>query len=283
MVDSLKNIYLRQCLDMIEALDFVEAPPESGSGDISAELMNHLDVAELKRTLHTIKGGAAALNYQIIQIFAQQGEALVEHEKDLHRTGLILLQIKEMLLREYNLQKNERAPTLNNQTQSFSLELKNIFEELARKAGKRVQVEVVDEKGLLPNLKNDFFLKVLFPVLINAIDHGIETEKERLQSNKYFIAQIRIQLTQDKEILKILFSDDGRGNLANSFRKNKSDKLKTHPSVFSGSGLGLQILSEYLIEKQGVVTLDSVSGRGSYIRIEIPTLLLHDSASLHAA
>jgi two-component system chemotaxis sensor kinase CheA len=178
--------------------------------------------------------------------------------------------------------------------------LTKVARDLSRLQAKEVGVaidgkEIEIDKRILEEMKDPFI-----HILRNCIDHGIETPSEREKGGKPRAGKIAISISRkDGKRIEVSVSDDGRGIDAGKVRATavKAGILspeeaasladgETIPLVFrsgistspiiteiSGRGLGLAIVREKVEALGGSVSIDSVPGKGSTLRILLPVTL----------
>lgn len=178
--------------------------------------------------------------------------------------------------------------------------LPKIARDLSRQQAKEVEVavdgkEIEIDKRILEEMKDPFI-----HILRNCVDHGIETPAEREKAGKLRAGKIAISISRRSgKRIEVSVSDDGRGIDAEKVRAtaikagilSSGEALsltdgETIPLVFrsgvstspiiteiSGRGLGLAIVREKVEALGGFVSIDSVPGRGSTLRILLPVTL----------
>lgn len=136
----------------------------------------------------------------------------------------------------------------------------------------------------------------LIHLMRNLLDHGIESQEERMQEGKSYMGRIGLKAERDKEGVHLTLSDDGRGIDAEKLRKNAVKKgllkeeeahtlsdeesyalifhsgLSTKESVsdISGRGVGMDAIDVALKEIGGRMSIQSEPLKGSSFRITLP-------------
>lgn len=178
--------------------------------------------------------------------------------------------------------------------------LPKVVRDLSRDKGKEVELIVKGstievDRRILEEMKDPFI-----HLIRNCIDHGIEKPEERIQKKKNRCGVISIAITQiSGNKIEILVSDDGRGVDVEKvkasalktglYTKETLEKLSeseirmlifqsdisTSPIItdISGRGLGLPIVREKVEKLGGSISLDTVSGKGTTFRIQLPITL----------
>ncbi len=169
--------------------------------------------------------------------------------------------------------------------------------DLSRENGKEVNLvikgsEVEIDKRILEAIKDP-----LLHIIRNCIDHGIESQEERLRKGKAKQGIVTIEVSQkDNSKVEIIISDDGGGidceKIKNEAVKRglipeeESEKLNNDDAVdylflsefstspivtdLSGRGLGLSIVKEKIEQLGGVVFVKSEIHTGTILRIHLP-------------
>jgi two-component system, chemotaxis family, sensor kinase CheA len=144
------------------------------------------------------------------------------------------------------------------------------------------------DKRLLEEIKDP-----LMHLLRNAVDHGIETAAERIQSGKLAAASLMIQVQQTGNQTTIEISDDGRGldlkkikataikrglHTQNELDQMSIDQIqslifasgfstRTRVTELSGRGVGLDIVRTNVERSKGSVDVESTPNGGCTFRI----------------
>ncbi|WP_218110020.1 7TM diverse intracellular signaling domain-containing protein [Oligoflexus tunisiensis] len=143
----------------------------------------------------------------------------------------------------------------------FLDELRTTLRQLARNLAKAEPVLQIEQAAVRLTPRQDIVLRNIFIHLTrNAMDHGIETDAERIQSNKAPGGTLMLSIQPRSHHIIIQFSDDGRGLDLESIR-SKADRQGLIPAARAWSAEELADL----IFADGLSTRDNVteiSGRG---------------------
>ena len=174
-----------------------------------------------------------------------------------------------------------------------------LVREFAADRGKDIRLmieggDIEADRRILEGIKDP-----LMHLIRNCIDHGIETSKQRLESNKSSSGTIRISFTaQEGNRVDIKIADDGIGidpakikatakrlGLLSSEQLATLDHQQTLDLVYrsgfstspilteiSGRGLGLAIVQEKVEKLGGKVTLENNPGQGLAFRLLLPLM-----------
>jgi two-component system, chemotaxis family, sensor kinase CheA len=189
---------------------------------------------------------------------------------------------------------------------SRMLPLANVFgsfprmaRDLARQSGKKVTLfieggEIELDRSVLEQIKAP-----LQHLLSNAIDHGVETPKERRAAGKSENGNITIQATQEGSSIHIEIQDDGAGiDLARVkahavrsglLAEKEASQLDEQAVIWflfqpgfsmasslttvSGRGIGLDIVRQSIEAMQGEIQVVNNPGRGVSFLLRVPVSL----------
>ena len=171
--------------------------------------------------------------------------------------------------------------------------------DLSKKMNKEVEFEVLRKST---RVDRDILEKLEAPLthlIHNAIDHGLETPEERINSGKPAQGKLILEARHLYGMLNITFSDDGRGidpekirqkvaqsgHVTEDIAANLSDSelfdflfLPTFStagkvSEISGRGVGLDVVSSMVNEVGGSVRVESQPGKGTIFHLQLPLTL----------
>jgi len=166
---------------------------------------------------------------------------------------------------------------------------------LGSELGKQVTAEIDFGELLVAPEIGRIVGEILVHALRNSADHGIESPAERLAAGKEPGGTIRVRARQHRDRLQILVHDDGRGidldrvraiALRNGLIRDVAQApteadvidllftpgFSTTSSItaVSGRGVGMDVIRSLALEQGGSVTLRSVAGHGTELRIDLP-------------
>lgn len=187
--------------------------------------------------------------------------------------------------------------------------------DVARDLDKKVQLVI---RGRDTQVDRDILEKIEAPlnhILRNAIDHGIESPRQRIDAGKPEQGTIQLEAFHSAGMLSIVISDDGRGvdldalrekivrrNLVNERMAadlSESELLdflflpafstRDEVTEISGRGVGLDVVHSVVQEMRGHVRASSAPGQGMRIQLQLPltlsvmrTLLVEVAGELYA-
>ncbi len=202
------------------------------------------------------------------------GEGFINEESKIYikKSQLIKLQESSQIIN--NLNKQLLNPLVSEATKIINtLHYKSIKEilspypdytfSLSEKLGKSMYNFKIEGSNCLvdPN-KYSSFLKSLLHVFRNAVDHGLETPDERIDTAKNQICSISCSIEQINNSITITIQDDGRGIDINKVREKAIDKKffsKDVASTLSENELLELLFSDNFSTKKAVT---EISGRG---------------------
>ena len=167
----------------------------------------------------------------------------------------------------------------------------------ARAMGKKAHFELTGTGG---DIDKDLFTELrglLLHAMNNAVDHGIEPPDEREDKGKAREGLIKAHVSVEDGMLTVDITDDGRGidmtRLPELARKKPNVDQQAVTSYeqsgelwrilllpgfttaslvtrYSGYGVGLDSINQMILEKGGILHIDSVPDTGTTISIKVP-------------
>ncbi|MBW3666842.1 MAG: response regulator [Actinobacteria bacterium] len=206
----------------------------------------------------------------------------------------------ELFRRSWRAQLERLSESINDiQAQAVSLANVSFFDAMAtlpqfvrylgRRLGKDVRLELEGEDVQLDRQIIDLIRDPLRHLLVNAVDHGIETSEERVRAGKPGTGRITVRANQVADRVEIGVVDDGRGIDWDQVARVAGERgfdpvprdlvpLLLHPGFttvdsandFSGSGEGLSMAAEAVNRVNGTVRIESEPGSGTRITLTLP-------------
>lgn len=178
--------------------------------------------------------------------------------------------------------------------------------QLARDLGKELELNIIGAETELDRTVIDEIGDPIVHLLRNAIDHGIETPEVRVANGKPSTGTIELKAYHSGNHVFIEIEDNGRGinkqKVIDKAIKNKviteseaermsdqevyelimSSGFSTADTVsdVSGRGVGLDVVRTTIESLGGLITIDSIEGKGSKFSIQLPLTLSIISAML---
>ena len=171
--------------------------------------------------------------------------------------------------------------------------------DVARKLGKSVQWVVEGEATMVDRDILDKLEAPLNHIIRNAIDHGLETEAERLAAGKPAKGTLQLRAYHHAGMLSVVVEDDGRGVDLERLRRKVVERglvdesmgetlsdtelleflflpsFSTRDSVseISGRGVGLDVVHDVMQEMRGSVRATTRLGQGTRFHMQLPLTL----------
>jgi chemotaxis protein histidine kinase CheA/methylmalonyl-CoA mutase cobalamin-binding subunit len=164
---------------------------------------------------------------------------------------------------------------------------------LGRRLGKEIHLEIDGEKVAVDRQVVDLLREPLRHIIVNAIDHGIQSPAERVAAGKPPAGTIRLVANLAGDRLVVSVADDGCGvdwqAVAAAAQERgwgtSQSELRGHlfrpgfttvgePGDFSGTGEGLAVVADTVDDLGGSVSLESRPGAGTVVRLDLPVSLV---------
>lgn len=175
--------------------------------------------------------------------------------------------------------------------------LQRVVRDTAQALDKDVQLQLSGEQLDIDKTVLDKIADPLIHILRNAVDHGLENKADRLQSQKASLGIVHLSFANEGNHLVVEVVDDGKGINPAVIRRIALEKklitetqaltdkqlihlifhpgfsTKTETSEISGRGVGMDVVKTNVEKIGGQVEIQSVIGKGSTFRIQIPLSL----------
>ena len=171
--------------------------------------------------------------------------------------------------------------------------------DMAKKLKKKVNLVVEGEKTEMDRALIESLTDPVMHLVRNAIDHGIETPKERKEKGKSEDGIILLKARRSKNQILIEVQDDGAGidpeivknviikkNLATEedlegmntteimdFVFHPGFSTRDEASDVSGRGVGLDVVADHLQKLKGDIRINSTPGKGTIFNLRVPLTL----------
>lgn len=264
--------------------DWVEQHAVAPSSDTTADLKRHW--ARLQAHSRLFLGGEIATRVEITE---QDYEAI----------------LRAVLSKE---PRNKLARMISNwKLETTQVRLERVAENaraLAKRLGKG-EIEIsIDSNGLRFDPKRwTSFWSAFVHIIRNAVDHGLESEQQRLDLGKSPAGTLELATFIKEGLFCIEISDDGQGidwsavarTAADAELPNDThdalvdalfhDGLSTRDAVSetSGRGVGMGAVREACEERGGRVSIASARGKGTTMRFSFPRSAMTGTPSARAA
>ena len=172
--------------------------------------------------------------------------------------------------------------------------LQRAARDAAKKESKQVRLVVQGENTGLEQEIQERLYESLLHVVRNSVSHGIQSPEACTAAGKDETGTITLEATASAQLLVIEVRDDGNGVNYKAVRRRGIEKgliapnqqvsnaelanLIFHPgfstkdtaSEISGRGVGMDVVSTTLEQLRGRIEVESVTGKGTTIRLLIP-------------
>lgn len=171
-----------------------------------------------------------------------------------------------------------------------------LVRDISKKLGKEVNLVVEGEDTEADKNVVESLADPLIHILRNSLDHGIEMPAARLAAGKPAAGTLRVSARQEGDRVVLDIADDGAGidtarvrekaverglipaERAGALSEHEAAQLVFLPgfstadtiSDLSGRGVGMDVVRSAVERVNGTVTLESVRGQGTTIRLELP-------------
>ncbi len=171
--------------------------------------------------------------------------------------------------------------------------------DISRELKKDINLVLEGEETEIDRLMIDELNDILIHLVRNAMDHGLETMNERMRKGKSQQGQIKMQAHAQGNHVFITISDDGRGidpeivkkkALAKGLITEEEASLLSNKEIInlifssgfstaetvsnlSGRGVGMDVVKSKINSLGGQITLQSVIGEGTSLKLSIPSTI----------
>ena len=175
-----------------------------------------------------------------------------------------------------------------------------LVRDIAHEQNKQIELIIEDNEAELDRALVESLTDPILHIIRNAVDHGIESPKERADANKDKKGTIRLRASQDKNQIVIDIIDDGRGiDLEKVKAKVVKNKITTKTAVeklseaeildfiflpefstrektsdVSGRGLGLNVVYNQIQKLKGIIRVKTEQNMGTTFSIRVPLTLV---------
>ena len=274
---------------------------------VSPDLVN----AALKKQTRQRDGSTASPpdDQRFIRVQADRLDAVINLLGELVIAGagaaLLARQTRQGSLIEANEQIGQLIEEIRNGTlqlrmvpvgETFS-RFRRVVRDTAAELGKDVVLEIVGGETELDKSVVERIADPLMHLVRNALDHGLETPAQRVQSGKPAQGRLTLSACHESGSILIRIDDDGRGIqrdkvLERAWERGLVERgvVPSDPEIFqlifeagfstaekvtnlSGRGVGMDVVRRNIEALRGSVTVRSIEGQGSTIEIRLPLTL----------
>lgn len=177
------------------------------------------------------------------------------------------------------------------------LKMKRVARDVSKKTGKEIELLISGEETEIDKTMVDKLSEPLIHLLRNSIDHGIESNEDRIEAGKNSIGTVILSASHKGSNFVIEIKDDGAGIpkdkiLAKAIERGIADENMDYSDdeilnfIFqagfstaekltdiSGRGVGLDAVKTSIEEMRGKIQVDTKVGEGTSFRIILPLTL----------
>lgn len=296
-----------------QADDLLVQQAEKSQTETQAKLVEEQEIVELvEATQATAKapGKAKAQNHamnQSIRVDIGKLDSFMNLVSELVIYRTRLEDLSDQLLVSEMKEPLEHVARISSELQELVLKIRmqpvstvmtrfpRMIRDLGNDLGKEFNLVIEGEDTELDRTVVSELSEPLVHLLRNSADHGVEMPEERLRLGKNPKGLIKITAYQEGNRVVLTLTDDGKGVnpvviKASAERKGistegMSDKeiqqLIFHPGFstaqevtsISGRGVGMDAVKQKITELGGTVELESIVGKGTVFKINLPLTL----------
>jgi two-component system chemotaxis sensor kinase CheA len=292
---------LAQLLDSAPAATAVEAAAEAPSVETALMQPSHDARAGANRVLKVEQSKVDALMNLIGELVVSKNSLpfLAKRAEDVHGSREMAREIKDLYGVVDRLAQEMQTAIMAVRMLPVSEVLDRfprLVRDVARKLGKRVELVMEGEDTAADKNIIEVLGDPLLHIIRNALDHGIELPEEREACGKPAAATVRVHAFQESDQVVIEVSDDGRGIDPEKIRAaaaakgvvdaERAARLTDQEAVnlvfaagfstaakvsdLSGRGVGMDVVVTTVEKAGGSVSLSSVKGEGTTVRLSLP-------------
>lgn len=278
-------------VNVVDKLDELENKLYEGKYEFHIEDINNAElISWLREDLDTIETYAGKDFMKDGQLFYVKKEKLIEIENKI-REVLPQNELKVIL----PLIRDLRSKPLKDLLRTYP----DYVMKLSERLGKNIKpFEITGDDIMIDANSYHDVLKAIVHIFRNSVDHGIETEDERLEAEKELAGSIACELRDLQDNFQIIISDDGRGIDVKLVEQKSLDKgictkeelskmsyeekinlifeqgitTKEKATHISGRGVGMSAVKQSVEECGGKIKVDNREGSGTVFTLTLPKL-----------
>jgi two-component system chemotaxis sensor kinase CheA len=294
LVDRIKSAMQDGCAFQAADADGREthpSPPESVARRGLAEVT--------KMEAATVKVATSKLEYLVDMVGELViAQSMLKHNPDLAalRTPRLQRDVAQLSRVTAEVQKTAMAMRMVPVGQLFR-KMNRLVRDLARKSGKKVELELVGEDVELDRTLVEELADPLVHMIRNSMDHGVEPPDEREAAGKPPVGKLRLSAAHQAGQIAVEVADDGRGLDKRRILDKAVAKGVVAPGAslsdqeiyhlifqpgfstaekvtdVSGRGLGMDVVRKQVEKLRGRIEVESHSGLGSRFLLKLPLTL----------
>lgn len=253
--------------------------------------MVRVDITKLDRILNTI-GEISLARHAIRRIWSEMTEQY-GHSK----LVIDIYKVSQNLERKIEELQGQMLEIRMVPVGQIYRRLSQIIRRYSREVGKKIELKMFGEDTEIDKYLAEEILDPLIHIVRNAIDHGLESQQERIAAGKPEVGNVTLRALQRGNHVVLEASDDGTGidpeRLKNKAIEkglieidaelSKKDMMelifmpgfstKEVVSEVSGRGVGLDIVKDKVSSMGGFVDVTSEKGMGTIFSLTLPITL----------
>ncbi len=269
-----------------------EGPTEHRIDDFQ-ETTIRVDIERLDSVFNLV--GEVVLGRNRLQRLVEQAAQKYESDQDMTS----LLEAMEVLNGVISDLQTAVMKTRMQPVKKIFNKFPSMIRNIARTRGKKVKLHISGEHTEVDKSVIEHLADPLVHLLRNAVDHGIETEQERLRAGKSPEGNIYLRAYQEGNSIIIEVEDDGRGLDIEKIKKKAIDKGLTtvdaaesltdeevidfifapgfstmdQATDLSGRGVGMDVVRTNLSKINGSIKVKTFPGKGTLFILSLPLTL----------
>jgi chemosensory pili system protein ChpA (sensor histidine kinase/response regulator) len=204
---------------------------------------------------------------------------------------------ESLLLQQSRIQLELQEGLMSSRLVPFSRlvpRLQRIVRQTSTELGKPVELVILNAEGELDRSVLERMVAPLEHMLRNAVDHGIESPADRALHQKPEKGTVTLSVLREGSEVIITLQDDGKGIDVDAVRRKALERgiidqttvqtdldikqlifhagLSTAAQVtqISGRGVGMDVVQSAIRQLGGVVTVDSITDKGTCFTLRLP-------------
>ncbi len=190
---------------------------------------------------------------------------------------------------------------------SIASRLQRTLRQTCRLTGKNSTLTLSGEHLMIDSDVLNSMIDPLMHILRNAVDHGLESEAERLAAGKQPVGNITLEFDREGNNILVRCRDDGRGLDFDAIRQTAATRgviqadqvvseeelkrfilrpnfsTRTESTQTSGRGVGMNAVHFQVLSLGGTLTLHSKPGHGLTVELRLPLPISRSHALLAMA
>jgi chemotaxis protein histidine kinase CheA/ActR/RegA family two-component response regulator len=270
------------------------------------EIIDIRDLNQAQQAANNEKYDALEMDqYSELHMFSRQLVEMAMDADEVSRSvSKNLVRLEDMLVDQYRINDEMQEGVMRTRMLPVSSQfprLQRCVRQAEKLTGKVVDLKLAGGETLVDSDTLNSLMDPLMHLLRNAVDHGIETEDERMAAGKDTRGHIHLEFSRQGNYIQVRCQDDGRGldlpairdkavNLGllrpdqeitdedlKQFIMHSGFSTRSETTQVSGRGIGMDAVNAFITSLSGTIRLDSENGRGCLVEIRIPLNLI----SLH--